>query len=127
MRDATICLVWTPPSNSPPMTSPQTPEFDPAARRLCPDGACTGLVDAAGVCSECGKFWGDVPPAAVSADQPQSAEPEPEPAPLLPFPSADATAGFNLNRRLCPNGACTGVIGSDNRCSECGALAGPPA
>lgn len=107
------------------MTSPETPEFDPAARRLCPDGACTGLVDAAGVCSECGKFWGDVPPAAAAADA-LPLEPTPAPAPLLPFAAPDASDGFDPNRRLCPDGACTGVIGPDNRCSECGATA-PPA
>lgn len=28
-------------------------------------------------------------------------------------------------RRLCPDGSCVGLIGSDGRCGECGRVAGP--
>lgn len=28
-------------------------------------------------------------------------------------------------RQLCPDGGCTGVIGDDGRCKECGAVADP--
>jgi hypothetical protein len=33
-------------------------------------------------------------------------------------------SGFDPKRRLCPDGTCTGVIGPDGRCRECGRAAG---
>jgi hypothetical protein len=32
-------------------------------------------------------------------------------------------AGFDPGRKLCPEGACLGVLGSDGRCSVCGRTA----
>ena len=102
------------------MTASDITEFDPAARRLCPDGACTGLLDDGGRCSECGKQWANVHATAPGggvfvAAEPQAGDEDPEN--LLTFPTG---AGFDPNRQLCPDGSCTGVVGSDNRCSECG-------
>jgi len=34
--------------------------------------------------------------------------------------AAEAEEAFNPNRRLCPDEACIGVVGSDNKCSVCG-------
>lgn len=32
----------------------------------------------------------------------------------------DSQQGFDPKRRLCPDGSCIGVIGSDGRCTVCG-------
>jgi hypothetical protein len=32
----------------------------------------------------------------------------------------DAESSFDPKRRLCPDEACIGVLGSDNKCSVCG-------
>ena len=40
----------------PPAPAVRAPADDDSDdRRLCPDGACTGLLDAAGVCKACGR------------------------------------------------------------------------
>ncbi|MEO5768836.1 MAG: hypothetical protein ABIS92_10840 [Polyangia bacterium] len=36
----------------------------------------------------------------------------------------DEQTEFNPRRRLCPDGTCTGIIGPDGRCGECGRGAG---
>jgi len=99
--------------------------FDPSTRRLCPDGACTGILEEGGWCSECRKTWVNAPTvgttnALVSDEVDEEAE--------VLFRSdvlADGNNEFDANRRLCSNGACTGVIGADERCSVCG-LSGLP-
>lgn len=103
-----------------PMTTEDETPFDPTARRLCPDGACTGLLDAGNRCSACGKVWGphDVPVFdMVTAAEPVADSP-PEDAPSAVQEATDD--GFDPHRRLCPDGACVGVIGENGRCSECG-------
>ena len=48
-------------------------------------------------------------------------------------PPMDEQTGFNPKRRLCPDGTCTGILGPDGRCNECGragkndAVGGAPA
>jgi len=37
-----------------------------------------------------------------------------------PATASDAEAAFDPTRRLCPDDACIGVIGNDNKCSVCG-------
>ena len=37
------------------MTMEEGASFDPRRRRLCPDGACVGVLDEQGRCSDCGK------------------------------------------------------------------------
>ena len=49
-----------------------TTKFD-AKRRLCPDGACIGIIGPNGRCSECGRAAGDAGEAAAS-DLPEEAE-----------------------------------------------------
>lgn len=88
------------------MSDPDT--FDPTSRRLCPDGACIGVIDDAGRCSACGRTLG--------ADG--TLEGAPEEAAFEAAP--DAGAGFDAGRPLCPDGACVGVIGGDGRCGVCG-------
>jgi hypothetical protein len=103
-------------SEDPRETELAAETFDPGQRRLCPDGACVGLVDNAGRCQECGRFWGpDAPgsaPRVTHADEPDSESP----AASFVAPSG----GFDPNRRLCPDGTCVGVLGADDACSVCG-------
>ena len=103
------------------MTASETTEFDPAARRLCPDGACTGLVNDAGRCSECGKHWGEVTAVAdLRAGESFTTEAEAPDDLDIASSAISRGEGFDPQRRLCVDGNCTGVIGPDNRCSECG-------
>ncbi|HET6281450.1 MAG TPA: hypothetical protein VFH73_10795 [Polyangia bacterium] len=105
--------------------------FDPRRRRLCPDGACVGLIGENARCKVCGLPAGGIPPTE-SADV----------APLQPTTAGDDVAdddsdigtdgdnqvaaagaeagGFNPNRRLCDDGACVGVVGPDGLCNVCG-------
>jgi len=85
-------------------------------RRLCPDGNCIGIIGPDGRCKECGMQSGnpaegahetvktvDIPPQESNSDT-ESNESDPE----------------WENRKLCPDGNCIGIIGSDGRCKECG-------
>jgi hypothetical protein len=120
-------------------TSTEKQSFDPARRRLCPDGACIGLLDDAGRCKECGLVAGTRPAdAAPAAPAPDQGQPEPEAqaqlddddhgeASFAADGGADQAVGdgarFDPARRLCPDGACLGVLGSDGRCPVCGRTA----
>jgi hypothetical protein len=96
--------------------------FDPR-RRLCPDGSCIGIIGTNGTCTVCGASAGG-PPAQPSEEGP-AAEAPAEPAALDDADAAadhgdQAAPAFNPKRRLCSDGSCIGVIGSDHRCSVCG-------
>jgi hypothetical protein len=98
--------------------------FD-ARRRLCPDGACIGVLDQSGRCKVCGLNTGAT--GAASAVSPATApEPidDPEDAtheePMEAAPLDDGETAFDPARRLCPDGSCTGVLGADGRCKVCG-------
>lgn len=98
--------------------------FNPARRRLCPDGACVGVIGPDGRCPVCGAEDSEAP-RGLSADafvggcatEPQN-EDEDEVPPL--DATADASPAFEASRGLCPDGACVGVIGPDGRCKVCG-------
>jgi hypothetical protein len=97
--------------------------FDPSRRRLCPDGSCVGLLGSDGRCKVCGTLGsggtGATPvasPPAVPTPQPESETDEQAGTEIAP----DAESSFDLKRRLCPDEACIGVLGSDNKCSVCG-------
>ncbi len=96
--------------------------FNPL-RRLCPDGSCIGVIGSDGKCSVCG-----TPDAGAAA-----AGPAPPPGDDGAWDGGtdeatdghaasndEGAAAFDSNRRLCPDDACIGVIGKDNRCSVCG-------
>jgi hypothetical protein len=87
----------------------EAPDLD--ARRLCPDGACTGVLDDAGRCKECGRAEGAAPP---EPEQARHAEP------------GEAESAEFADRTLCPDGACIGLIGDDGRCKACGRAAEAP-
>jgi len=101
-------------------------KFDPH-RRLCPDGACIGVVGSDGRCHVCGRVAGGAssPPPPVGfvpiedeVDDDDADEHEDE-APVAAAGTAGA-AGFDPKRRLCPDGDCLGVIGADGICNVCG-------
>jgi len=104
-------------------------KFDPH-RRLCPDGACIGVVGDDGRCRVCGRSAGGksaapvgfTPAAGVEdedADKDEDADEDGDgdgksaAGPL-------AAGAFDPNRRLCPDGGCIGLIGADGICNVCG-------
>jgi hypothetical protein len=97
--------------------------FDSSTRRLCPDGACTGILEEGGWCSECRKTWVNAPTVGT-VDALVDDEPNEEAEVLFRSEAlGDSTGDFDANRKLCSDGACTGVIGADERCSVCGVAA----
>ncbi len=85
-------------------------DFDPN-RRLCPDGACVGLIGPDGTCTVCGRTAaaaaaGDEPPGPGTSESPEGLSAE--------------SGGFDPNRRLCDDGSCVGLIGPDGACTVCG-------
>jgi hypothetical protein len=86
--------------------------LDLDARQLCPDGACTGVIGDDGRCRECGRSA-----EGAASEGAASASAEVEAA-----ASADPVSDFD-DRQLCPDGACTGLIGSDGKCRACGRAA----
>ena len=87
-------------------------------RALCPDGSCTGVLDADGRCKVCGK----VDPNAVIAMRAKSADADEGDGDGDDDDSdADGAAGGeDDDRALCPDGGCTGLIGDDGTCKVCG-------
>lgn len=92
------------------MTPPRD-ELDFEDRRLCPDGACIGVLDEHGRCPECGRAWGAAADPFRSGPPPEVVETAVEEAEL---------AAFTDDRELCPDDACIGLIGPNGRCKECG-------
>ena len=100
-------------------------KFDPH-RRLCPDGACIGVVGNDGRCHVCGRLAsggasaaapeGFAPVENEGADDDGDEDEDADEAPV----SAAGAAGFDPKRRLCPDGDCLGVIGADGVCNVCG-------
>ena len=105
-------------------------ELDLESRVLCPDGACVGVIGADGRCKVCGAA---APEQGVLASSPASdpdavedqAEDEAADASERPDrPDTLADDGTDpldfKHRKLCSDGECVGVIGTDGRCRECG-------
>jgi hypothetical protein len=102
--------------------------FDPGSRRLCPDGNCIGLIGPDGRCKECGRST-DGKPALVGkvdgkvddkVDDNDEVSADGEAAAAASEPKPAGAGAFDPNRKLCPDGNCTGVIGPDGTCRECG-------
>jgi hypothetical protein len=88
--------------------------FDPTRRRLCPDGACVGLLDESGRCRVCGRTEsGEASQATAAPEDVSDGGAEAE-------ATGEAEAAFAAGRKLCPDGACIGVVGADGRCKVCG-------
>jgi hypothetical protein len=101
----------------------ETAGFDPRKRRLCPDGACLGVVGADARCNVCGaRDEGAVglDPSTFAGGCASDEDFEER----TPAPAVELTGDFDPNRKLCPDGACVGVIGDDGRCKVCGQSAG---
>ena len=102
-------------------------KFD-SHRRLCPDGACIGVIGEDGRCKVCGRTASGAPAAAgFMPSQPEDqygdedeAEDETKDKGGAGSAKAAAGAGFDPNRRLCPDGSCLGVLGADGVCNVCG-------
>lgn len=100
-------------------------DFDAATRELCPDGNCTGVLAADGVCKVCGARG--VVPAGTRADAPDVAPEAPQTKEAsanddaADFLATRGDAAFDdENRELCPDGNCIGVLDADGRCKVCG-------
>ena len=101
------------------MTTENENERDPAfdsKRRLCPDGACVGVIGSDGKCSECGRT-ANVEPSTDESVPTESVE---DAMVEGPPPTSSDDGAFDPNRRLCSEDACIGVIGDDGRCKVCG-------
>jgi|KBSMisStaDraftv2_1062788.scaffolds.fasta_scaffold557462_2 hypothetical protein len=108
-------------------------KFD-SHRRLCPDGACIGVIGDDGRCRVCGRAasGGPAPAGFVAAggdaasdgdlgDDWTDDEPSTESGGVgAGGAKAAASGGFDPARRLCPDGSCIGVIGADGNCTVCG-------
>jgi hypothetical protein len=116
------------------MSEPTDPEvFDPRRRRLCPDGSCVGVIGADGRCRVCGSASPDgaaapgLGPEAFAGGCADDGLDDHEDDTLeAAGDSAEdgaAGPGFDTGRRLCPDGACLGVLGADGRCNVCGRTA----
>lgn len=106
--------------------------FDSGTRRLCPDGACIGVLNAEGVCGECRRKFGADAIAAANANGDGQTWAVMDAADGLTGTdesSAGSATGaggsaFDPDRRLCPDGSCIGVIGANGTCTVCGRVAG---
>jgi hypothetical protein len=102
-------------------------KFDPH-RRLCPDGACIGVIGDDGRCRVCGRSAGGKSAAPAPAGFTPAAGIEDEDADGDEDGDADgksaagapAATALDPNRRLCPDGGCIGLIGADGICNVCG-------
>jgi hypothetical protein len=100
--------------------------FDPH-RRLCPDGSCIGVIGPDGRCGACGRtadgrprvLAGGVAEETASGGAGDADEPDRGVEAAAAEP-AEAGGGFDVNRRLCEDGSCVGVIGPSGRCNVCG-------
>lgn len=109
-------------------------------RTLCPDGACVGVIGDDGLCKVCGRAapnWGDERKRGLAADveadesdddddeyeddeeDEEDDEDEDDDDEELQ-PESPSEIGEWKDRKLCSDGACTGVIGDDNKCRVCG-------
>lgn len=87
-------------------------EFD-EERQLCADGNCLGVV-VDGRCNVCGLgAAGEPAPGSDAAEM------------IAEGGHTDGADGAfdDDDRKLCSDGACTGLIGSDGKCKECGRAA----
>ena len=82
-------------------------------RRLCPNGNCIGIIGPDGRCKECGI------PSGNPGESVQRTEETVNTPPFVNTPDSESDPEWE-NRKLCPDGNCIGLIGSDGRCRECG-------
>jgi hypothetical protein len=103
-------------------------EIDWDHRVLCPDGACTGIVGPDGICKVCGNAvpnWGNdrlrgLQEEPDDADEDESPDDDEQEDVAEQVETEVEAGGEWTDRKLCDDGACTGVIGPDGICSVCG-------
>jgi hypothetical protein len=112
------------------MTSSEESTFD-RRRRLCPDGACVGLIGENNFCKVCGKP-ADADPDGMSAAQDaettwDGSVDENDDSTLrrtlgdvAQLGESDQPGAFDPKRKLCSDGSCVGVIGANGLCGVCG-------
>ena len=105
---------------------------DWSQRTLCSDGNCIGIIGADGRCRECGKLFEGEISLETTDDEPLQEDPAPsedvdesgqEDPPAIDTGDSDTGIGDDEsweNRKLCSDGGCIGIIGSDGRCRVCG-------
>jgi hypothetical protein len=92
--------------------------FDPTRRKLCPDGACVGVIGEDGRCRVCGRAEAEAQAGAGPASTLDAVR---EPAERDGAEAGPANSGeFDSRRRLCDDGSCLGVVGDDGVCRVCG-------
>ncbi len=101
-------------------------------RQLCIDGGCVGLIGEDGTCKVCGKVAPGTAKTKHTSTSPVSTlgssltPARTEDAELLAA-ATDMAASLPdeaaVDRKLCPDGACVGVIGDDGHCKLCGKVA----
>lgn len=102
----------------------ETP-FD-SKRRLCPDGACVGVLGPDGRCSVCRRAGGaspsatEVPSEVESETDDQADDDGGSDQTDAPSALAASASGFDSKRRLCDDGSCVGIVGADGVCGVCG-------
>jgi hypothetical protein len=103
-------------------------KFDPH-RRLCPDGACIGVIGDDGRCRVCGRSAGGknaapagfTPAAGIEdADGDGDEDSDADEKSVAGAAGAAGAGAFDPNRRLCPDGGCIGVLGAEGVCNVCG-------
>jgi hypothetical protein len=106
-------------------------------RMLCPDGACVGVIGPDGTCKVCGRVapnWGDERKRGLAEepadeaddeddeyedDEYEDDEYEDDDGEDAPEGSGEPSEAWD-DRKLCPDGACVGLIGPDGTCNVCG-------
>jgi len=92
-------------------------EFD-ENRELCDDGNCLGVV-VDGKCNVCGVAAAGTSPRDPGTGQTGGGGKIVGDDRGAEEMIAEGDSTFD-DRQLCPDGACTGLIGSDGKCKECG-------
>ena len=91
-------------------------------RQLCPDGACVGVIGSDGTCKVCGRAapnWGDERQRGLIDEPEQDVVPPEAPVDVKHELLATREPEW-IDRKLCPDGSCIGVIGDDGKCRVCG-------
>jgi hypothetical protein len=95
--------------------------FNPADRRLCPDGSCIGIIGPDGRCRVCGSAGDGSAPVGAAPSWNQDDGGDDSLAAGSAEPGTDGeNSGFQADRRLCEDGSCVGVIGAGDVCTVCG-------
>jgi hypothetical protein len=100
--------------------------FNPADRRLCPDGTCVGLIGSDGRCRACGLRADASTPGGRStddllADEAFAGRDDDDHDAMNAAGGAEGGApAFQTDRRLCDDGSCVGVVDESGACNVCG-------